>query len=254
MKVAVPMPIPLVRLGGTLVRLDVVWALVLAAVAWGLASGRFPHLLPMMSPAGYWTGGVLAVGLLLASISLHELAHVLVASLYGVRGRTLTLHVLGGAADVAPRPPHPLADALVAVVGVLVSLAAGAGALVTRHAFAEADWAAVLWGYLALVNLTVALVNMLPAFPFDGGRLLRALLWWWTGDRASATTTARRAGRAVAVAMILLGAWRLYVQDVSGGSWLIALGGLVGLTTRSPIEASRVRHRAEPARPLDRVA
>jgi Zn-dependent protease len=247
--------IRLIRLAGVTVRLDAGWAVVAAFLAWSLASGRFPSLLPPGAAAAYWTGGLVAVVLLLASIALHELAHGLVRHAFGMRVSAVTLHVFGASSrgDADP-PPHPLADAVVAAVGPLTSFAVATVALITRHAAAEADWPAALLGYIGLVNVSVALFNLIPGFPLDGGRLLRALLWWWGGAAPAATVVAIRLGVLFAIALTALGVCRLSVRDVAGGIWFIALGAFLFDAARSSAAARRSARPVETARTLDRVA
>lgn len=237
--------IRLFRIGGIPVRLDAGWALILGVLAWSLASGSFPHVLPGPSVTAYWAGGLVAATLLFASIFLHELSHALLARVFGMHVAAITLHVFGGVSEMESEPPHPGAEVLIAVAGPLTSFAIAGAALGARHATGEAEWAAALLGYVGLVNAAIGLFNLVPGYPLDGGRILRALLWWWSGNADGATTVASRVGGVFALGLVALGLVRLYHRDTLGGIWFVVLGAFLFQAARASAEVVRVKRRLE---------
>lgn len=257
LRAVVPVVSPMIwsfPVGSIRVRVDAGWVLVVGLLTWSLAAGYFPHVLPARSTVAYWAGGLVAVGLLGASLVVHELAHAVVARLFGMHLAAVRFHVFGGVADMDREAPHPGADAAVAVAGPVTSFAIAGGALAARHATGDVDWAAAQLGSIGLVNLAIGLFNLMPAFPLDGGRVLRALLWWWSDDADGSTTVASRVGVAFAVVLVALGLVRLYYRDTVGGIWFALLGGLLFHAGRWSPEVMRVRRRLDAERPLDRVA
>jgi Zn-dependent protease len=243
--------IELFRVRGIPVRIDAGWLLIFGLVTWSLAAGYFPHVLPARSSTAYWLHGLLAAVLLFVSVFLHELSHALAALDQRVPVGGITLHVFGGVSQLDAEPPTPRAEALIAVVGPLTSFAIaglcfGANRLIDGSAAFHA-----LAGYLAAINLVVGAFNLVPGFPLDGGRLLRATLWWWTGRLGHATRIASRCGSAVALLLVGLGALRMVAGDVVGGLWFVLVGLFLQQAARSSWELMRVRTRLEPVRVED---
>jgi Zn-dependent protease len=214
----------ILRVAGMPVRIDASWLLVLGVMGWGVASGAVPRILPGLTTGAAWLHGVAAAALLFASVLLHELAHALVAREHGARVGGIRLHVFGGALELRSAPATPRAEFLIAAVGPLTSFALAAVCYGLGRTLAGTTWLAALTGYLVVVNLMVGLVNLVPGFPLDGGRLLRALLWAWSGQPEWATRCASRAGSLFAVALIALGALRAVGGEVVGGLWFVVVG------------------------------
>ena len=228
---------------GIPVRIDLGWLLIVAFIAWSLASGYFPHVLPSRSAAAYWTEGLLAALLLFASVLLHELAHALVAIRHGVAVAGITLHIFGGVSQLDGEPETPRAELLIAIVGPLTSFAIagvshGADVLLTGP-----SWTDALAGYLAAVNVVVGVFNLVPAFPLDGGRVLRAALWAWTGEPDRATRLASRAGSLVAMLMVVVGVVRAVGGEVVGGIWFAMIGLFLHQAARTSYAVVRIRAR-----------
>ena len=199
-----------------------------ALVTWSLASSVFPALAPDLSPSLYWGMGAIATLGLFASVIVHELAHCLVARRHGISIRGITLFFFGGVAEMAGEPPSARSELLVAAAGPAVSLAVGGAGwgmmVVATAAGAPAPLSAVI-GYLALINGVLALFNLVPAFPLDGGRVLRSLLWGWTGDLRRATRISSVIGAGFGFLLIGLGLLRaLWGADLVGGLWWVLLG------------------------------
>jgi Zn-dependent protease len=243
--------IELFRVRGIPVRIDAGWLLIFGFVTWSLAASYFPHVLPARSPAAYWLHGVLAALLLFVSIFLHELSHALAALDQGVPVSGITLHVFGGVSQLDAEPPTPRSEVLIAVVGPLTSFAIAGLCLAADRLLEGSAAFKALAGYLVAINLVVGVFNLVPGFPLDGGRVLRATLWWWTGRLDSATRIASRCGSLVAMLLVALGALRAVAGDLVGGLWLVLVGLFLHQAARSSLELMRVRMRLEPLRVED---
>ncbi|HTR20377.1 MAG TPA: site-2 protease family protein [Gemmatimonadales bacterium] len=215
----------LFTIAGIPIRLDPSWFVVAFLVTWSLAAGLFPLWLPHYAPATYWIMGVAgALGLFL-SILLHEGCHALVARRQGIPMQGITLFIFGGVAEMGDEPPSARAEFLMAAAGPLASIAIGLAALGLTVLIP--GWPAamrVVLNYLGVVNLILAGFNLVPAFPLDGGRLFRAVLWHRGGDLRRATRIASRVGVGFSYLLLLLGALRLAAGDVFGGIWSFLIG------------------------------
>jgi Zn-dependent protease len=214
----------ILRVAGIPVRIDASWLLVLALLSWSLAAGYVSRVLPDVTPAWAWLHGATAALMLFASVLLHELAHALVARRHGVRVSGIRLHVFGGVSELESEPPTARAEFLIAAVGPLTSFALAALFYGLGRVVAGSAWLAALTGYLAVVNLVIGVFNLVPGFPLDGGRLLRAMLWSWSGRLGWATRWASRAGSLFALLLVGLGAIRLVAGELVGGLWFILIG------------------------------
>jgi Zn-dependent protease len=233
----------LFRVRGIPVRIDFGWLLIVGFIAWSLASGYFPHVLPSLPPLAYWAQGLIAALLLFASVLLHELAHALVAIRHGIPVGGITLHVFGGVSQLDSEPETPRAELLIAIAGPLTSFAIAGLSHGVSRLLAGPAWADALAGYVAAVNLVVGLFNLVPAFPLDGGRVLRAALWAWTGRMDSATRVAARVGSAFALVMIVFGVVRAVGGDVVAGLWFALIGVFLLQAARSSYVLLRIRTR-----------
>lgn len=241
----------ILRIAGIPVRVDASWLLIFALISWSLASGYFPQVLPELSSGAAWLHAVTAALLLFASVLLHELSHALVARAQGVRVSGIRLHVLGGVSELESEPATPRAEFLIAVVGPLTSLALAAFCYGLGRAWAEVPWVVALAGYLTVVNLIVGLFNLVPGFPLDGGRLLRAMLWWWSGRLGWATRWASRVGSLFALTLVALGVLRAVAGEPVGGLWFVLIGLFLHQAARSSAAMGRMHDRLEPLRVAD---
>ena len=215
----------LFRLFGIPIRLDLSWFVIAGLLAWSLATGFFPQLTPGLSSGAYWLMGVGGALGLFASIVVHEFFHAWVARRHEIPMQGITLFILGGVAEMGAEPPGPKAEFRMAVAGPLVSIALGALALAL--AGLGAGRPTMLTGvltYLGLMNLVLAAFNLVPAFPLDGGRILRAALWHWKRDLRWATAVAARVGKVFGGVLMALGVFRLAAGDVLGGMWSFLIG------------------------------
>ena len=214
------------------------WLVVYALITWTLAVGYFPRTLPDLSPVAAWISGLAAALLLFVSVLLHELSHSFVARAHGLRVSGITLHVFGGVSQLEEEPPSARAELLIAGVGPLSSFAI-AGALWTARATGavSAGVPGAILDYLIFINTAIGVFNLVPGFPLDGGRVLRAVLWKWKGNLRAATFIASRVGSAVAVVLMMWGFLQVMTGAFVGGVWMI----LIGLFLRGAADAGYVQ-------------
>lgn len=223
------------------------WSVLFIAllIGWPLAGRVLPSLVPGMAPSVYWLAGAVATGLFLGSLLAHELGHALVARRAGLRVRGITLWLLGGVAQLEDEPASPRDDLRVAIVGPAVSLALGVGfglAAVGLGVMAAPTLAGAVAGWLAVGNLALAVFNLLPAAPLDGGRVLRGLLWRRHGDRTRAAVTAAKAGQLLGGLLIAYGLLGVFTGWGIGTLWTALVGWFLVGAARQEREQTVVRH------------
>jgi Zn-dependent protease len=226
--------VTLFRVAGIPVRVHPSWLVIFGLIAWSLSVGYFPRVLPDVPVAAHWVQGLAAALLLFASVFLHELSHALVARAHGLPVSAITLHVFGGVSQLEREPERPGVEFWMALAGPLTSFGLAAAAAAAAVLTAGAPAVTATLHYLAVVNAVVGLFNLVPGFPLDGGRILRAALWQARGDLRWATRVASRAGTTVAFVLIGLGALRALGGEFLGGLWLV----LIGLFLRQAAEGS----------------
>jgi Zn-dependent protease/CBS domain-containing protein len=220
---------------GIPIDVHVSWLVIYGLITWTLATGYFPRALPDLPAAAHWANGLLAAFLLFVSVLLHELSHSFVAMAHGLSVRGITLHVFGGVSHLEDEAPSPRAEFLIAVVGPITSFAIAAVLwTISAAGVVQPVWAQAVVTYLVLVNVAVGIFNLVPGFPLDGGRLLRAALWKWKGTLGQATYIASRVGVGFAFALMALGVLQIMSGAVLGGFWFI----LIGMFLRSAADAS----------------
>jgi Zn-dependent protease/CBS domain-containing protein len=220
----------LFRIFGFEVKLNLTWLLLAFLITWTLGAGLFPAEYPGLPPATYWWMGLAGAVGILFSIVFHELTHSLVARRYGLPIRGITLFIFGGVAEMEQEPSQPKVEFLMAVAGPIASL-------VLAGSFRVIENIATAWGgpvpaiavvhYLGLVNLVLALFNLVPAFPLDGGRMLRAALWQRTGDLRKATSIASRIGSGFGIALMVLGGLAFIQGSFVTGMWWFLIGAFL---------------------------
>lgn len=218
--------ISLVTIAGIDVRLDYSWFLIFLLILVSLSAGYFPGRHPDQSTASYWIAGASATLLFFLSILAHELSHALVARLQGIRVPAITLFLFGGVSHMEREATRPASEFRVAVVGPLTSMLLAGVFWATGRALPPdtPPLAAGVVTYLAWINGALAVFNLLPGFPLDGGRVLRAVAWWRTGSLRRATRIAADAGKGLAVGLMLLGGLQIFAGALLGGLWLIFIG------------------------------
>jgi Zn-dependent protease/predicted transcriptional regulator len=212
---------------GIPIRIHFTWLIIFGLLSWSLASGYFPQHYPDLPITAYWIKAIIAALFLFGSVLVHELMHALMAQSLRVPIAGITLFALGGVSEMTQEPPNPSAEFKIAIVGPLASLAlAGVFWVIWRaveRPGPDPTFAAVAL-YLIGLNIVVAVFNMLPAFPLDGGRVLRAIIWGITKNLKKATYVATRVGRIFAYILISLGAVSLFAGAGFQGIWLALIG------------------------------
>lgn len=223
-------------IAGIRLRIHASWLLALFLATASLSV----QLAPSSGRAAPAVGFVTALSLF-ASVVAHELGHALVARARGVGVSSITLFIFGGVASLESEPRRARDTIAIAIAGPLVSIALGIGALgVARSGMLPAIAGEPL-GWLGRVNLGLAVFNLLPGLPLDGGQILQGVLWAWRGDRAQATLGASRAGRAIGWTFLLLGGARALFGTIADGLWIGFMGWFLLETARSYAEAASMR-------------
>ena len=213
------------RLGRILdipVAINYTWFIAIWIGAWSLAVSYYPERAPGFDVNTYWTMGVASALLLFASVLVHEFGHALTARRFGIRTRVIVLFLFGGVAQIAEEPPTPRVEFLVALAGPLTSLGLALVCFAGSLGIGGSALGVVVQ-YLATVNLMLGVFNLVPGFPLDGGRVLRAALWRSSGNLQRATRTAARVGQGVAMLFIGVGLL-LFFRSLLTGLWLILIG------------------------------
>jgi Zn-dependent protease/CBS domain-containing protein len=243
----------LFELLGFKIRVDASWVLLALLITWSLARGFFPASYPGLPVAIYWWMGIAGMIGLVFSLILHELSHSVVARRYGMPIRGITLFIFGGVAEMEDEPPNAKAEFLMAIAGPIMSFAlalAFYGVSVLGQAQGLPQPALGVTRYLAYLNALLATFNLLPAFPLDGGRVLRSGLWHWKGDMRWATRVAANVGTGFAFVLMALGVASVLTGNFVGGMWWFligmflhaaARGSYMQLMTRRALEGEPVR-------------
>lgn len=219
--------ITLFKLLGFSVSVEPSWIVILFLVIWSLAKGLFPAYYPNLQDTTYWLMGFLGALGFFVSIIIHEFSHSIVARRYGLPIRGITLFIFGGVAQMEEEPPSAKAEFLMAIAGPIASVVL---ALLCWWLYGVAKslgwpvWIVGILGYLGGINAMLALFNMIPAFPTDGGRVLRSVIWWQKGDMLFATRIAVRISVVFAMIIIFFGFLNLAIGNFIGGLWWVLIG------------------------------
>ena len=222
--------ISLGRIAGIKVGINASVFLIVAILVVGLATGQLPAAYPGRGIVAYVIAAIIAALLFLASLLAHELAHSLVARRNGIEVESIVLWLLGGVAQLRGEAKTPGADFRIAIVGPLTSLALAIVFGLAAGGVEMLGSAGLPFGvlvYLAATNAVLAVFNLIPAAPLDGGRVLRAALWQFRGDRHAAAVNAARAGRILGFVMIALGVLQVVTGRGLSGVWLALIGWFV---------------------------
>jgi len=217
------------------------WFVIFGLFTFSLATGLFPRIYSTWSPAEAWIAAAVATILLFASVLAHELGHSLVARAQGIPVTNITLFLLGGVSTLEKEAASPGREALMAGVGPLVSLVIGLVSWAAANLLSAPQPVQAVLLYLGLANVTLAVFNLLPGFPMDGGRVLRALLWWRTRDRVRATQGAATVGQVVGYLFIALGVLQILGGSPFGGLWLGFIGWVIVQGSRAGAAQAVVR-------------
>jgi len=240
--------VKLFSLNGFDIRVDPSWLIIASLVTWSLSQQYFPDVLPDAPETTYLLMALLGMLGLFGSLLLHELAHSVVARQLGVPIKSITLFIFGGLAEMEAEPASARDEFWIAVAGPALSFCLAFG----FWAFAQTVWLAFdatafveVLSYLAIINLVLALFNLVPAFPLDGGRILRAYLWHRNGNAMAATQTAAKSGTVFAYFLMALGVFALFQGALMAGLWQLMIGGFVLIAARSSVTSLMARNAFE---------
>ncbi|MDQ1325604.1 MAG: hypothetical protein QG564_728 [Campylobacterota bacterium] len=251
--------ISLFKLLGFTVSIDASWSIILFLIVWSLAKGFFPGNFPDLSEQTYWLMAIVGALGLFASIIIHEFSHALIARKYGLKIQNITLFIFGGVAEMKEEPGSPKIEFFMAIAGPIASLLLSI-LFGTLHRFAITIGLPVpvtgVLEYLGTINMLLAAFNMIPAFPTDGGRVLRSILWWAKNDIRRATRMASRVSLIFSVSIIFIGFINIVADNFIGGLWWILIGSFLfsaanisyhSLVLKQSFEGKMIHHFMNPA-------
>lgn len=221
-----PARIRLFSLLGFRVSIDVSWFFLAFYLVLSLSTRYFPSAVPHQEMNVYLAMGIAgAIGLFI-SIILHEIAHAVVARSFGLPMGGITLFIFGGVAELKQEPKTPRSEFWVAIAGPIASIVIATACFLGKAGSELADLTAVtgVLAFLAVTNTVLALFNLVPAFPLDGGRILRSIIWWRTGNLRKATRIAAMCGSIFGVVLIVTGLAQIVTGNAMGGTWQLLIG------------------------------
>jgi Zn-dependent protease/predicted transcriptional regulator len=230
-----------IRLGkilGIEIEVDYTWFIILALVAFAIAR-ELPGKLEGLPAGFHWLLGIVIALLLFASVLLHELSHSILAKMNGLGIAGITLFLFGGVSKLVKEPRSAFSELQIAIVGPLVSLVL-AGLFGVAHFLAPGAVLKTIFGLSALINLWLAVFNLLPGLPLDGGRVLRAIIWHLSGSFAKATRIASIAGQGIGFFLVFVGILTLF-GNVLGGLWMAFIGWFLIQAAQSSYQQSILR-------------
>ena len=227
--------IPLGRVLGIPIGVHYSWFTILVLLTWVLAVSYYPAELHGWPAVLYWIMGALTAILLFVAVLVHELGHAVVAFHYQVPVQGITLFIFGGVAQIGDEPPSPVAEFWIAVAGPLVSFALAAVCSLLQATLSGFALLLALTKYLAYVNGTLALFNLIPGFPLDGGRVFRAIVWAVTHNLRRSTLLAANLGRGISLLFVVLGVWQVIDGNMGTGLWIAFIGWFLETAARAEV-------------------
>ena len=216
--------IPLGKILGISVGLDYTWFLIFALLSWMLADNYFPTEFKNWPVLEYWIVGIVTTIMLFVSVLLHELGHSVIALNYKIKVKQITLFLFGGVAEIAGEPPKASAEFWIAIAGPIVSFLLAGIFYILQLLTKSVTPVFALFEYLAYINFALAVFNLIPGFPLDGGRVLRAVVWGFTHNLRRATHIAAVVGRFFGFLFIFFGALQIFGGNIGGGLWIAFIG------------------------------
>jgi Zn-dependent protease/CBS domain-containing protein len=264
------------RLLGIPLRIHWSWFVAVGLIAWTLAANFFPQMLAEYHPppSWLWLLGVLAALGLFASVLLHELGHALAARFYGIATRGIRLFIFGGVAELGSEPRRPMHEIIVAIAGPIVtgiliitflfafSIVLIVGGITLQSPADEGSWqlsggpltsaaAAALMHYLAMINTALLLFNLVPAFPLDGGRVLRGVLWLVSGNYLTSTRQAAAVGIGFSWLLFVSGFILTIFGQLLTGLWFFFLGVFLQNAASSSVAYAHIQQLLRGVRVID---
>jgi Zn-dependent protease/CBS domain-containing protein len=225
----------LAKIFGIELWIDYSWLVIFALLLWSLADSYFPHEYPGLGTVAYWIMGAVSAVLLFVCVLLHELSHSYVAQKSGIAVPKITLFIFGGVAQISQEARSAKTEFNIAVVGPISSFVLAAIFwILAKSDFASADKRFLaIFNYLAFINIALVIFNMIPGFPLDGGRILRAYLWNRWQDVRKATYTVSQIGSGFGIGLMLLGLISVFLGNLIGGIWFIFIGMFLNQAAKS---------------------
>jgi len=236
------------RIAGITISVHYTWFFILILISWSLAQGLFPSTYPGWSTTEYWITSIIAALLLFASVLVHELAHSLVAKSKNIPVNSITLFLFGGVSNLEKEPETSGAEFIMAFVGPLSSLilafiflgmqiviSPGSNilAFVLGQPSGISNPIVALLNYLGWINFLLAIFNLIPGFPLDGGRVLRAIIWGVTGNFRKATNIAATIGQVFGWMFIGFGILQIFTGNFINGIWIAFIGWFLNRAAES---------------------
>jgi len=225
---------------GIPVGVDPSWFLIFVFMTWSLASSYFPTEFKNWPQIEYWIVGAVTSILLFGSVVLHELGHSLVALRYKIPVNSITLFIFGGVAQIGSEPPSAMAEFWIALAGPAVSFGLAIIFQILQPIFTGVAPLLALAKYLAYINGILALFNLIPGFPLDGGRVFRAIVWGISHNLRKATLVAATVGRVIAFLFILFGVWQIFSGNLGNGLWIAFIGWFLESAATSQVQQQSV--------------
>jgi Zn-dependent protease/CBS domain-containing protein len=216
------------------------WLVIAFLLTFSLADAFFPRVIPGWTAGQYWLLGAGTAVLFFGSVLAHELSHAIVARRLGLKVGGITLFIFGGATTIETDSASARDEALIALAGPLTSLVIGGLLLVAGALIPQAQVQALV-GWLGVINVALGGFNLVPGYPMDGGRVLRAILWRLRGDRLVATRQAAMVGRVIGYLMVAGGIyWALRSRDIGSGLWLALVGWFLATAAEATLQQAGV--------------
>ena len=213
------------KIRGIEIGINYTWLIALGLISWSLAVGVFPEMFPGWDQATYWIVAIIATLLLFGSVLAHELTHSFVAQSLGMRVQSISLFIFGGVSNIVGEARRAKDELYIAIAGPLSSLALAVlfGLALLLFRSVNEQLAAILF-YLAAINVMLAVFNLIPGFPLDGGRVFRAIVWGITHSFRRATRIATGLGKGIAYLFIFGGLYLAFSGNFLSGIWLAFIG------------------------------
>jgi Zn-dependent protease len=237
--------ISLGRLFGIPVYLDYSWFLIFALLTWTLAVGYFPSQFKNWPTVEYWLIGAATAIMLFVSVLLHELGHSIVALFYKIPVRSITLFIFGGISQISSEPTTPLSEFLISIAGPLVSVLLGAIFFFLRPLTASTEPILALVQYLIYINIALAIFNLIPGYPLDGGGVLMSIIWGITNNMSQARIIAANIGRVIAYLFIILGVWQAFSGNFINGLWIAFIGFFLNSAASGQVQQQKIQDMLE---------
>jgi Zn-dependent protease/CBS domain-containing protein len=225
---------------GIPLELDYSWFLIFALLTWTLAVSYYPNEFQNVSNSTYWVFGGITALMLFVSVVLHELGHSILAMRYRIPVRRITLFIFGGISQISGEPPDAFAELVIALAGPIVSFGLAGLFWASQSIFPTASPMFALTKYLAYINGSLGVFNLVPGFPLDGGRVFRAIVWGTTHDQGKATRVAATLGRFIGFGFIAFGVWGIINGDWGNGLWIAFIGWFLESAAASQVQSQLI--------------